>query len=726
MRRSRSFPRPSSWSAREGFLHVEHPFAFLQEPGTQAPKGFSRFLGGLCANLPDVIGPMILTGKGAPERLGDEGYVLDVTPEGIILTARAPAGFFYGIQTLRQLLPPEAETTSPTPEHPWRIPAVHVEDLPRFSWRGMHLDVARHFFPAADVKRFLDLMALLKLNTFHWHLTDDQGWRIEIKRYPKLVEIGSRRAESPKAGARTEGDATPHEGHYTQDEIREVVAYAAERFITVVPEIEMPGHAQAAIAAYPELGNTGEPLEVRTRWGVSRHVFNVEDETFEFLENVLDEVMALFPGTFVHIGGDECPKDEWKASAKAQARMKAEGLEDEHELQSWFIRRIETVLAAHGRRLIGWDEIQEGGLAPGAAMMVWRSVQYGIEAVRQGHDVVMSPTSHCYFDYYQGDRRHEPEAIGGLLPVERVYAFEPVPPGLTAEEARHVLGAQGNLWTEYMRDFDHVQYMALPRAAALAEVVWSPASRRDLDDFQRRWRRLEVRLSILGVNFRREPPRPVAQALIFRERGTVAFEDPGPGRVIRYTLDGSVPGPGAIPYLRPIRLDETTVVTAATFPESGTGPASAPVRVDAVRHASQPPPATEPGLIVSAYAGAFSRVPDFAGLDATFRKTTDDFGLGHGEGEGPFALLFEGFLEVAQAGVVSFAVGSDDGSVLTVAGARVVDNDGLHGYVVRRGRVHLEPGVYPLELGYFEAGGAQRLTVEIEGDVRVLRPAADR
>ena len=720
-------PAPVVLERGEGFLLVEHPFGVLLESGTHAPKGFSRFLGGLCANHSNVVGPLSLTAKDAPERLGEEGYLLDVTPQGITLTARAPAGFFYGVQTLRQLLPADAGESAPTTDRPWRIPALHVEDRPRFPWRGMHLDVGRHFRTADEVKRFLDLMAYFKLNTFHWHLTEDQGWRIEIKRYPKLVEVGSRRAESPKPGARTEGDGTPYAGHYTQDEIREVVAYAAERFITVVPEIEMPGHAQAAIAAYPELGNTDEPLGVRTRWGVSRHVFNVEESTFEFLEKVLDEVMALFPGPFVHIGGDECPKDEWKASAKAQARMKAEGLKDEHELQSWFVRRIERYLAAHDRRLIGWDEIQEGGLPPGAAMMVWRSVQYGIDAVRQGHDVVMSPTSHCYFDYCQGDPRFEPEAIGGLLPLERVYAFEPVPAGLTADEAKHVLGAQGNLWSEYLRDFDHVLYMAFPRGAALAEVVWSPAAHRDLDDFRRRWADLEPRLALMGASVRREPPRLVAEALIFSERGSVAFEDPGWGRVIRYTLDGSVPGPGALPYLRPIRLEKTAVVTAATFPESGSGPASAPVRVDAVRY-DAPPPAgeLEPGLIVSGYEGEFSRVPDFLSLDATFRKPTDGFGLGHGEPENACALLFEGFLEVQQAGVVTFAVGSDDGSVLALAGARIVDNDGLHGYVVRRGRVHLEPGVYPLELGWFEREGAQSLTVEIDGRVKLLRHALDR
>ncbi|MEN8151304.1 MAG: beta-N-acetylhexosaminidase, partial [Planctomycetota bacterium] len=414
--------------------------------------------------------------------LGPEGYRLEVTPERVEIVG-PPAGLFRGTQTLRQLLVDG------------RIPAVRIADRPRFAWRGLHLDVGRHFFPVEDVKRYIDTLAFFRMNTFHWHLTEDQGWRIEIKRYPKLTEIGSKRAESPTPGARNQGDGKPYGGFYTQDEIREIVAYAAERFVTIVPEIEMPGHAQAAIAAYPELGNTGEPLTVRTTWGVSKHVYNVEDSTFEFLTNVLDEVMELFPGEFIHIGGDECPKDEWKASAKAQARMKAEGLEDEHELQSWFIRRIEKHLNANGRRLIGWDEIHEGGLAPNATVMLWRSWAFTpVEAVRLGHDVVMSPNSHCYFDYYQGPAEHEPEAIGGHLPLDRAYSFEPAPAELTDAETGRVLGGQGNLWTEYMPDMDHVFFMAYPRGAALAEVLWSPREDRDFEDFLRRWSRVSLLL----------------------------------------------------------------------------------------------------------------------------------------------------------------------------------------------------------------------------------------
>ncbi|MHC4512137.1 MAG: beta-N-acetylhexosaminidase [Planctomycetota bacterium] len=448
---------------------------------------------------------IVLMGGAEPGREADqygaEGYRLEVTPGRIVIRASQAAGLFYGFQTLRQMLPAEAEL--PAKDYrSWLVPAVVVHDQPRFQWRGMHLDVGRHFFPTDEIKRFLDLLALHKFNTFHWHLTEDQGWRIEIKKWPKLTEVGAWRKESPKKGARKEGDGKPYGGYYTQEQVRDLVAYARDRFITIVPEIEMPGHAQAAIAAYPQLGNTEERLEVGTRWGASPNVLNVNDETFAFLEDVLTEVIGLFPGEFVHIGGDECSKKQWKASQVAQRRMQEEGLANEQELQSWFIRRIESFLNQKGRRLIGWDEIQEGGLAPGATMMVWRSWDYGIKAVQQGHDIVMSPTTHCYFDHYQANPEHEPEAIGGRLPLEKVYAFEPVPKELTEAEAKHVLGAQGNLWTEYIWDWDKLMYMAFPRTCAMAETTWSPAAGKDYEDFLARWRIHARRLDVLGVNYR--------------------------------------------------------------------------------------------------------------------------------------------------------------------------------------------------------------------------------
>ncbi len=443
--------------------------------------------------------------------LGTEGYRLSVTPRQVTIRAPQPAGLFYGTQSLRQLLPPAIFREAAVPGVDWTIPCVEIEDYPRFPWRGMMLDTCRHFMPKEFIKKFIDLLALHKYNTFHWHLTEDQGWRIEIKRYPRLTEVGAWRKETLVGRMEWRNpnyveayDGKPHGGFYTQDDVREIVAYAAARFVNVVPEIEMPGHAQAAIAAYPELGNTGEPIGVRTKWGISEHVFNVEESTIQFLQNVLAEVLDLFPSPFIHIGGDECPKTQWKASPAAQARMKELGLANEEELQSYFIRRMDQFLTAHGRRLIGWDEILEGGLAPGATVMSWRGEAGGIAAAKAGHDVVMAPNTYTYFDYYQAeDRDAEPLAIGGYIPLEKVYSYEPIPPELSAAEAKHVLGTQAQLWTEYMPDPKHVEYMAYPRACAHAEVAWTPPAVKDFADFQARLDEHLKRLAILDVNYRR-------------------------------------------------------------------------------------------------------------------------------------------------------------------------------------------------------------------------------
>lgn len=448
--------------------------------------------------------PIVLKVSPSLANLGREAYELSVTEKGIHIRGASSAGVFYGIQTLRQLLPPEMYGETPLHGMTVAVPEVSIRDYPRFAWRGLMLDPCRHFLPVESVKKFIDLMALHKLNTLHWHLTEDQGWRIEIKQYPRLTEVGSLRAESPLKGNRNEGDGTPYGPFfYTQDEIREVLAYAAARSITVVPEIELPGHSRGALAAYPELGCTDGPYEVRTAWGVEKDIYCAgKEETFTFLENVLTEVLALFPSPFIHIGGDEAPKQRWKACPRCQARIQGEGLEDEHELQSYFIRRIETFLNEKGRRLIGWDEILEGGLAPNASVMSWRGEQGGITAARSGHDVVMSPTSHCYFDYAQSKASGEPEAIGGFLPLSKVYSYDPVPSVLTPEEGKHILGVQGNLWSEYLFEPSNVEYMAFPRACALAEVAWTPHAQMSYPDFQARLPQHLKRLDGLNVNYR--------------------------------------------------------------------------------------------------------------------------------------------------------------------------------------------------------------------------------
>jgi hexosaminidase len=430
-----------------------------------------------------------------------EAYTLKVESNGIEINASSVSGLFYGVQTLLQMVyPGEVINNSVT------LTCAEVKDEPSFSWRGMHLDVSRHFYSVTFIKKMLDVMATLKLNTFHWHLTDDQGWRIEIKKYPKLTEVGSWRKETMEGHyveIDQKFDNMRYGGYYTQDEIREVVNYAQSRFIRVVPEIEMPGHAVAALSAYPQYSCTGGPFEVYTKWGVSDDVFCAgKEETFGFLEDILSEVIDLFPGEYIHIGGDECPKLRWKECSLCQKRIVDEHLKNELELQSYFIKRIEKFIASKGKKLIGWDEILEGGLPERATVMSWRGYEGGIEAAHSGHDVVMTPGSHCYFDHLQGEPENEPLAFGGFTSLEKVYSFDPVPPALSAEGSKHVLGAQANVWTEYITNENKAEYMIFPRLCAMAEVLWSDKSTRNYNDFLIRMDSESVRLQKYRVNYR--------------------------------------------------------------------------------------------------------------------------------------------------------------------------------------------------------------------------------
>jgi hexosaminidase len=434
-------------------------------------------------------------------RADSESYHLVVTPRRVTLSAPAPAGVLHGVETIRQLLPPKLERSDPPR---WSIPAVVVDDAPRFPYRGILLDVARWYYPPEFIEKVIDLLALYKLNILHLHLTDDQGWRLEIRKYPLLTKVGAWRRETILAQNFRPyvGDGKPHGGFYTQQQMRDIVAYAATRHVTIIPEIEMPGHASAALAAYPELSCTGGPFEVSAVWGVHEDIYCPSERTFGFLEEVLTEVMELFPGRYIHIGGDEVPKQQWRASPVAKEVMRREKLTNEEELQGWFIRRIEKFLRAHGRRLIGWDETLEGGLAPDATVMSWRGTAGGIEAARQGHDVIMTPTNPMYFDYYQGNPASEPLAIGGFVPLDSVYAYEPVPSALTPKQAAHVLGAQGNLWTEYIPTPTQAEYMLLPRMLALSEVLWSPREVRNWQGFLKRLPAQLARLDAMNVRYR--------------------------------------------------------------------------------------------------------------------------------------------------------------------------------------------------------------------------------
>ncbi|CAL2105819.1 hexosaminidase [Tenacibaculum sp. 190524A02b] len=438
-----------------------------------------------------------------------EGYTLSVNYNAITISGKTAKGVFYGIQSLRQLLPIEIENAEGITKE-LTVPAVEIVDNPRYTYRGMHLDVGRHFFSVPYIKKYIDLIAMHKMNTFHWHLTEDQGWRIEIKKYPKLTKIGGFRKGTAIGLAGTRNapytyDTIRYGGFYTQKEIKEVVKYAKTKHITIIPEIELPGHSLAALTAYPEFGNTKGPFEVAKRWGIFPQVYAPTEETFQFLEDVLTEVMALFPSKYIHIGGDEVLKKEWKESAYAQELMKKEKLKNEEELQSYFIQRIEKFLNSKGRNIIGWDEILEGGLAPNAAVMSWRGVEGGIAAAKQHHEVIMTPGTHCYFDYYQvPEEAQEKEPITGSkrhTSVAKVYAYEPTPAELNAEEKKYILGAQGNVWTEYMPTWDLVEYRVLPRMTALSEVVWSTKENKNWKDFHKRLQHIVKRYDLLGYNY---------------------------------------------------------------------------------------------------------------------------------------------------------------------------------------------------------------------------------
>ncbi len=491
-----------------------------------------------------------------------EGYVLDVTSTGVNVTARDARGLFYGAMTLWQMLTPAGTGEV-------NLPAVHIEDAPRFGWRGLMLDSARHFQSVDDIKRTLDAMAVHKLNTFQWHLTDDQGWRIEIKKYPRLTEVGGCRIPAGDGGRDPKtGKPRPYCGFYTQDQVREVVKYAAERHITVVPEINMPGHAQAAIAAYPELGSLGDTPVVSNEWGVNTYLFNPEESTLRFLEDVLTEVMALFPGQYIHMGGDEAVKDQWEKSPKVQARMRALGIKTEMEMQLHMVHELEAFLSRHQRRLIGWDEIVDGDLPPEATVMSWRGIEGGIEAAQRGHDVVMSPVSALYLDYHQTHSPNEPPGRPAIVPLEQVYAFDPVPEQLDAGQRKHIIGVQANVWTEHMRNFDRMQHAIYPRLAALAETGWSPQSRKDYGDFLKRLPVQLQRYDALGIAYAQTPFEVGFDAKDAADGSyTIALSNPLGYTDIRYTTDGSEPSAQASLYREPLQVNPPVQVRAAVFAE---------------------------------------------------------------------------------------------------------------------------------------------------------------
>lgn len=664
------------------------------------------------------------------DHLPKEGYQLTITQRKAVVQGHE-AGLFYGLQTLQQVSRSKTKAGLV-------LPMVTIKDQPRFGYRGVMLDVGRYYLPVPYIKQYIDVIASLKLNRFHWHLTEDQGWRIEIKKYPRLTSVGSQRKETSKGHlSENKFDGKPHGGFYMQDEVKDIVAYAAERFVTVVPEIEMPGHATAALASYPQLGCTGGPYEVSTKWGVHKEVFCAgNDETFTFLEDVLTEVLPLFPSQYIHIGGDECPKDRWKQCPKCQARIKALGLKDEHELQSYFISRMEKFLNGKGRKIIGWDEILEGGLAPDATVMSWRGEAGGKEAARQRHDVIMTPNTYLYLDYYQGTPSAEPLAIGGYLPLDKVYSYEPLPKDLTPEEQKHIIGVQGNVWTEYIPSGPVSDYFTFPRALALAEITWSPKEKKDYDDFRKRMRGVLYDLDKRGVNFRIPEAYGAENTVIadptggggegvgasgmstVAQRSVVKLEPPMAGAVIRYTTDGTTPSAQSPIASGPIVIapkpDETiTLKYIVTLPESGRS--SAVYSNTYTRKSYKPAVSVTPagkGVKFQAFYQSFGAASKISGTADT-SGVMNDITTRAFQRHSAFSVVYEGFVKVEEDGLYEIAATSDDGSIVSIDGEEVVSNDGEHAPVTQTGIVPLRKGYHRIKVQYFDAGGGDMLKIHI-------------
>lgn len=554
--------------------------------------------------------------------VNDEGYLLEVSEKGIDIKAKTPQGAFYGMQTVMQLLPAEIESPTVIKNIAWKAPCLSVKDEPRFLYRGQHLDVCRHFADVDYIKKQLDVLAMFKINTFHWHLTEDQGWRIEIKKYPKLTEIGAKRVE---------GDGSTYGPYfYTQDQVKEIVAYAKERFIEVIPEIELPGHGVAALAAYPEFSCTGGPFDVRNIWGVANDVYCAgNDSVFQFLTDVIEEVIPLFDSEYFHIGGDECPKVRWEKCPKCQARIKELGLKADKEhtaeekLQSYFVQRMEKVLLKHNKKMIGWDEILEGGLAPTAAVMSWRGEEGGIAAANMGHDVIMTPGNWLYLDHYQGDSKILPVTIGGLTTLSETYSYEPIPAKIAEDKKHHILGAQANMWCEYNYNTDDMDFDIYPRIIALAEVTWSQPTRKNYEDFERRIENQRVRLEMHGINYYIPLPEqknvPSCDFIAFTDSTVLEFKSTEPVKFV-YTIDGSEPTLTSTVYDKPLSFTENTTLKIRSVVASDK---MSPVRTITIEKQT-PAPAVEkqasekPGLKAEHFKGVARKVADLEG------KTPDE------------------------------------------------------------------------------------------------------
>ena len=593
----------------------------------------------------------------------NEGYRLEVTSQNVTIKGKTKAGVFYGLQSFLQLLPAEIENTEKVENITWSAPAVSIKDEPRFSYRGMHLDVCRHFNDIDFIKKQLDVLALFKINKFHWHLTDDQLWTIEIKKYPKLTEIGANRLE---------GEGTYHKGFYTQEQIKEVVAYANERFIDVIPEIELPGHGLAALTAYPEYSCTGGPFQIRNIWGVEADVFCAgKEETFAFLEDILSEVAPLFTSQYIHIGGDECPKDRWEKCPLCQARMKKEGLKNTMELQSYFVQRIEKHVNKLGKKIIGWDEILEGGIAPSATIMSWRGEEGGIQAANAGHDVIMTPGAWLYLDKYQGAAEVEPVSIGGYAPLKKTYEYNPIPADIETDKAHHVIGAQGNIWTEYMYTPELTEYFIYPRILAVAECTWTEIDKKDYTDFARRINNAYVRLDGHHINYHIPLPEgPLSDYIAFTDTAHLSFSNTRNYPMV-YTINGNEPTPHSSQYTDTLSFYKNTTLKIATLLPSGKLSKTRTLHITQEKLSPAYNDPTEPGIWMKRTEGHFLNSQGYRDAKFSSPVVVNYFSKGL-DYNNPSVEIYEGYFEVPEDGIYTFA---SDNEELWIDGTLVIDNN---------------------------------------------------
>jgi len=649
------------------------------------------------------------------EKLEKEGYELTIDKNGIKIEGDA-AGVFYGVQTLSQLI---AEADGKTV-----VPYVHIIDKPRFEWRGMHLDVSRHFFDKEFIKKYIDILAKHKLNVFHWHLTDDQGWRIEIDKYPKLTEIGAWRKGNADDKWKfdiygAEEGKPKYGGFYTKDDVREVLAYAKERFVTVVPEIELPAHSWSVLHAYPNLSCTGKDWHMGEEWSFSDPFCAGNEETFTFLENVLTEVIDLFPSEYIHIGGDEAQKTRWEECTKCQTRIKSEGLKNEEELQSYFIKRIEKFLQSKGRKIIGWDEILEGGLAPDAAVMSWRGEDGGIEAAKQKHEVVMTPAEFLYFNYPQSDPEIEIVPYSKIIDLETVYNYNPVPEVLSEEEQKYIKGVEACLWSEYFYSEKQVINRLSPRVLALSEISWTETKNKDWNRFQGKLTKHLSYFDKQNIDYFIAAPTSIGMSTFVGDSLTIKLDSPFKDAKIYYTLDGSEPNSSSTLYNTQIIIKDKATLKAKTILPSEKASAVFEKSYRKIKYQEATTLTnTTNGLVLDYFKGNISKLSEFDKLDPSKQlENTTKITLPKILPKGNFGLLFSGYIKILEDGVYTFFTSSDDGSGLYINDKLVVDNDGFHGMQEKKGEIALRKGYHKFSVRYFEGGGGKGLEVKIQGSL---------